>query len=82
MRMGSVREDLTFSYNEHGDISELTRETSGFPDAASVETQSPLKCRRVYEYDSLGNWTSMIETSEFCGNVTTRTQIRQLTYHQ
>ena len=48
MRMGSVREDLTFSYNEHGDISELTIETNGFPHAVSLKTQSPLKCGRVY----------------------------------
>lgn len=81
MRMGSIRDDLTFSYNERGDISELMMETSGSPDEAGVPTQLSLKCRRVYEYDSLGNWTSMIETSEFGGKATTRTQSRQLTYH-
>ena len=87
MRMGSIREDLTFSYNEQGDISELTIRTSGFPDPASVDMQSPVeqapvKCRRVYEYDSFGNWTSVIETSELSGNVTTHKRVRQLTYHQ
>lgn len=81
MRMGSVREDLTFSYNERGDISEWTMETSGLPYEASVEARPPLKCRRVYEYDSFGNWTSMSETSESSGNETTHTRIRQLSYH-
>jgi len=81
MRMGAIREDLTFSYNERGDISEWTMETSGLPYEASVEARPPLKCRRVYEYDSFGNWTSMSETSESSGNETTHTRIRQLSYH-
>jgi hypothetical protein len=82
MRQGSIREDVTFSYNERGDISELTRQTSGFPHEASVETQRLLKFRRTYEYDSFGNWTTMTETSELRGNTATRKHIRQLTYHQ
>lgn len=81
MRQGSLREDVTFSYNERGDISELTIQTSGFPHEASVETQL-LKFRRTYEYDSFANWTSMIEVSESHGNRATRKHIRQLTYHQ
>ena len=81
MRQGSIREDLTFSYNEHGDISELTIQTSGFPREAS-EVQLLLRFRRTYEYDSFDNWTSMTETSESLGNTTTRKHIRRLTYHQ
>jgi hypothetical protein len=72
MRMGPIREDLTFSHNEHGDISELKIETSGVPDADSVETRSPLTIRRVYEYDSLGNSTSMTKTSESARDITAR----------
>jgi hypothetical protein len=82
MRQGSIREDVTFSYNESGDISELTIQTSGFPHEASVETQSLLKFRRTYEYDSFGNWTSMTETSDLDGSTATRKHIRELTYHQ
>jgi len=82
MRQGSIREDVTFSYNERADISELTIQTSGFPHEACVETQLLLKFRRTYEYDSFGNWTSMTETSESPGNTATRKHIRQLTYHQ
>jgi hypothetical protein len=82
MRQGSIREDVTYSYNERGDISELTIQTSGFPHEASVETQLLLKFRRTYEYDSLGNWTSMTEASESPGNTATRKHIRQLTYYQ
>jgi len=81
MRQRSIREDVTFSYNERGDINELTIQTSGFPHEASIETQSLLKFRRTYEYDSFGNWTSMTETSESHGNTGTRQHIRQLTYH-
>jgi hypothetical protein len=81
MRQGSIREDVTFSYNERGDISEVTKQTSGFPGEASEEMQL-LRFRRTYEYDSFGNWTSMTETSESLGNVATRKHIRQLTYHQ
>jgi hypothetical protein len=82
MRQGSIREDLTFSYNEPGDISELQRQTSGFPHKASEETRSLLKLRRTYEYDGFGNWTGMTETSELSGNTATHKRIRQLTYHQ
>ena len=82
MRQGSIREHVTFSYNERGDISKLTIRTSGFPHEASIETQSVLEFRRTYEYDSFGNWTSMTETSESRGNTATCKHIRQLTYHQ
>ena len=82
MRQGSIREDVTFSYNERGDINEVTIETSGFPHDVSLETRSLLKFRRTYEYDSFGNWTTMTETSELHGNTGTRKHIRQLTYHQ
>jgi hypothetical protein len=82
MRQGSIREDLTFSYNERGDINELTIQTSGFPREAGIETQSLVTFRRAYEYDSVGNWTSMTETSESHGNTATRKRVRQLTYHQ
>jgi hypothetical protein len=82
MRQGSIREDLMFSYNERGDICELQILTSGFPHEASGETESLLKLRRTYEYDSFGNWTSMTETSELRGNTATHKRMRQLTYHQ
>lgn len=81
MRQGSIREDVTFSYNERGDINEQTIETSGFPHEASIETRSRLKFRRTYEYDSFGNWTSVTETSELHGNTVTGKHIRQLTYY-
>jgi len=82
MQQGSIRDDVTFSYNEHGDISELTRRINGFPHEASEEMQLLLRTRRTYEYDSFGNWTSMTESSESQGNTTTGKHIRQLTYHE
>jgi hypothetical protein len=82
MRQGSICEDMTFSYNERGDISELTIRTRGFPRVASEEMQLALRFRRTYEYDIFGNWTSMTEISESSGNTATRKHIRQLTYHQ
>ena len=82
MRQGSIREDVTFSYNERGDINELTIQTSGFPHETSIDTQSLLKFRRTYEYDSFGNWTGMTETSESHGNTATHQHIRQLIYHR
>src|SRR5262249_18393280 len=56
MRQGAIRQDVTFSYNERGDVSELTiqTQTSGFPGEASQEMQSLLRFHRTYEYDSFG----------------------------
>jgi len=31
MRQGSIREDITWKYNEHGDAIEWTRTAGGFP---------------------------------------------------
>jgi hypothetical protein len=81
MRMGPMREDLTFSYNEHGEISELARQQSGFPDASMPATQIALKILREYEYDSFGNWTRIEEKSEFGGNSSSHIVSRQLTYY-
>jgi hypothetical protein len=81
MRMGPMREDLTFSYNERGDINELRMEQSGSLDGSIPLTPITLEVRREYEYDSFGNWTRMMETSGFSGNVSLHTPTRQLTYH-
>lgn len=79
MLMGSNREDLTFSYNERGDISELTSETRGSLPDGSAQEYLIHKRRRVYEYDNFGNWisrTESVEPSEYAN-----TSKRQLTYY-
>ncbi len=75
-------EILTFTYNQRGDIAEFTREmTGGLPDG-SAQVNSTMKYRRAYEYDSFGNWTSQVETSESDGKTSTLVRTRQLAYHQ
>jgi len=84
MRRGPVREDLTWTYNDHGDISESDRQASGFPFPHELGEHSEprLRCHYIYEYDEYGNWTSRSETWEVGGNSTTHTHVRQLTYHR
>jgi hypothetical protein len=81
MRMGPIREDLMWTFNDRGDMIELTRRTSGFPRELGGQPEPQLKCGYFYEYDEHGNWMSRNETSEVGGNTTTRTQVRHLTYH-
>lgn len=82
MRMGPIREDLTLTYNERGDIGEATRTSSGLPNGGGgVHTEPTLKSTHVYDYDSLGNWTSRTESSRFGEAETTHTHPRQLTYY-
>jgi hypothetical protein len=78
MRMGPIREDLMWTFNDRGDIIESTRQASGFP---HEQAEPQLKCSYFYEYDQYGNWTSRSETWEVGGNTTARTQVRHLTYH-
>lgn len=79
-RMGSNHETLMFSYNERGDISELTRDTLQGPTDKSEQMHFVVKHHRTYEYDSAGNWTSMIETMEWDGKTSSQKHTRQLTY--
>jgi len=81
MRMGPIREDLAWTFNDRGDMIELTRRTSGFPHEFGGLPELPWKCRYSYEYDEHGNWMSRSETWEVGGNTTTRTQVRHLTYY-
>lgn len=81
MRMGPIREDLMWTFNDRGDMIELTRRTSGFPHELGGQPEPQLKCGYFYEYDQHGNWMSRNETVEVGGRTTTHTQVRYLTYH-
>jgi YD repeat-containing protein len=82
MRMGPLREDLAWTFNDRGDTIELTTRTSGFPHELGGQPELQLsKSRYSYEYDEHGNWTSRSETWEVGENATTHTQVRHLTYH-
>lgn len=82
MRMGPIREDLTWTFNDRGDMIESTARTSGFPHDLGVQPELEVsKSRYSYEYDEHGNWTSRSDTWEVGGNTTTHTQVRHLTYH-
>ncbi len=81
MRMGSVRQDLAWIYNDRGDVIELTRRTSGFPPEVGGLPELQMKHHYSYEYDEHGNWLSRSETCEVAGNTTTGTRIRRLTYY-
>lgn len=81
MRMGPIREDLTWSYNNHGDISEWSSQTNGFTHDLAEHSELRLSCHYIYEYDESGNWTSRSQISEVGGKATTHTLVRQLTYH-
>jgi YD repeat-containing protein len=81
MRVGPIREDLMWIFDDRGDMIELTRRTSGFPHELGGQPELQLKCRYSYEYDEQGNWMSRNETSEVGGNTRRHTQVRHLTYH-
>jgi YD repeat-containing protein len=82
MRMGPIREDLAWIFNDRGNIIELTRRTSGFPHELGGQPEVQLsKSHYSYEYDEHGNWTSRSETRDVGGNTTTLRQVRHLTYH-
>jgi hypothetical protein len=82
MRMGPICEDIALRYNESGDIRESTRATSALPSEFGGHAEPSLRYNNVYEYDEYGNWQSRHETSEFGGNETTYTHVRQLTYYR
>jgi RHS repeat protein len=82
MRMGPIREDLAWIFNDRGDAIELTTRTSGFPNEPGGQPELQLsRSRYSYQYDEHGNWTSRNGTWEVGGNITTHTQVRHLTYH-
>ncbi len=82
MRMGPIREDLAWTFNDRGDMIEWTTQTSGFPHELGGQQELQLTKRRYsYEYDEHGNWTSRSETWEVGENATTHTQVRHLTYY-
>ena len=78
MRMGPIREDLMWTFNDRGDMIELTRRTSGFPHELGGQAEN---CRYSYEYDAHGNWTSRSEIWEVGESRTTLNRVRHLTYH-
>jgi YD repeat-containing protein len=81
MRVGPIREDLMWTFNDRADMIELTRRTSRFPHEFGGQPEPQLKSCYFYEYDENGNWMSRNETSEVRGRTTTHTQVRHLTYH-
>jgi YD repeat-containing protein len=80
MLMGSVREDVAWTYNEYGDSTEQTIVTSGFAYHISVPEQE-LRIHYVYQCDDHGNWTSRTESSRVGASETAHTLVRHLTYH-
>jgi YD repeat-containing protein len=56
MRMGPIREDLAWTFNDRGDMIELTRRTSGLPHELGGQPALQFECGYSYEYDEHGNW--------------------------
>ena len=81
MRMGPVREDVVWTFGSRGDLTELTRRTTGVPNELGTQEQLHSKCLYSYEYDDHGNWIRKTETWEVAGNTTVLTNLRQLTYY-
>jgi len=81
MRQGSIREDITWKYNQRGDAIEWTRTAGGFPHPTGEISEQSLASSCVYEYDEHGNWTSKTESSRVGKCETTHTHVRQLTYY-
>jgi hypothetical protein len=81
LRQGSIREDITWKYNEHGDAIEWTRTAGGFPHETGEISEPSLQCACTYEYDKHGNRTSRTESSRVGKTETARTHVRQLTSH-
>ena len=81
MRMGPIRQDMTWSYNERGDEIELSMTAGGFPHETGEISEPPLKSSHAYEYDEHGNWTSKTESSRVGEREMTYARVRQLTYY-
>ena len=81
MRLGSFREDLVWTFGSRGDLTELTKRTTGFPYELGVQQELQWKCLYSYEYDDHGNWIRNTETWEVAGNTTTHTKLLHLTYY-
>jgi hypothetical protein len=81
MRKGSIREDIVWKYNQLGDAIEWTRTAGGFPHPTGEISEPSLQCTCTYEYDEHGNWISRTESSRVGETKTTRSHVRELTYH-
>ena len=81
MRKGSIREDITWKYNQRGDAIEWTRTAGGFPHPTGEISEPSLQCACTYEYDEHGNWTSRTESLYFGERETARTDVRRLAYY-
>lgn len=74
MRMGNFRQDITITYNGHGDIAETVMIHSGSLNPKMPDIDQRYEVRCFYQYDSHGNWIE--KTTD--RSSTTR---RQLTYY-
>jgi hypothetical protein len=81
MRRGSIREDITWRYNQRGDAIEWTRTAGGFPHPTGEISEPSVQCAWSYEYDEHGNWKSRTESTRVGETETARIHVRQLTYH-
>lgn len=57
MKMGSFREEVTTTYNEHGDEAATIEIHSGSPLSTIQLLEQHFELRSSYRYDSHGNWT-------------------------
>ena len=81
MRQGSIREDITWKYNQLGDAVQWTRTAGGFPHPTGEISEPPLTSTCVYEYDEQGNWTIKTESSRVGESEATHIHTRLLTYY-
>jgi len=81
MHQGSIREDITWKYDERGDAVEWTRAAGGFPHPTGEISDPSLQCACPYDYDEHGNWTSRTESSRVWEGEATYTHVRQLAYY-
>jgi len=85
MQMSGYVQDISYEYNEHGDISEMTvRSEMEFQMIGGPSGEQHIEIRHLYAYDNHGNWTEQTTSSrpgrdESFKNSSTRR--RQLVYY-
>ena len=85
MQMNGYVQDISYEYNEHGDISEMTlRSEMTFQMSGGPSGEQYIEIRHVYAYDQHGNWTEQTTSSRLGRDESFRnssTQRRQLVYY-
>ena len=80
MVMGTSRQEMTTTYNEHGDKAGIVTIQSGSPWRVSSKVSNPdsrLEVHYLYEYDAHGNWTEQTTVGESLSSA----MHRKLTYY-